>query len=754
MQHPNEHSFRSLRRSTKWSFFVAGLVMLLVLGVGYCVIFWLEKQAIGAQQLAAQYWADSFTSRFEGRIESNIALGRGISAQAAVMGEVTQAQLNVLVEELKDPDLDVRHVAIAPDLVISAVYPLEGNEGAIGLNYRAHPQQREAVMYAVEHRAIVLVGPLTLVQGTHRQLIARLPVFRLNQSLWGMVSVVIDLNTLLQATEFEKLEQNYNIEITKLADNGKYFVDRSLDTLVYSSSTVIDFDEANPVNQVISIPSGQWLLKLQPRSPWGFSHLRWIIYSLIALVIAFIIASIVFLLHRNFSLKREYIQHLKSMLAIDPLTRLASRHQFKVILNKLVEQCTLSGEEFSVLVIDIDHFKEVNDSLGHVIGDSILVEIAMRLKADGHNHDLLARLGGDEFVLVLRKMSDLRGIEQIARQLMAKIAEVIRVGKNEIRLTSSIGVSVFPLDAQDAETLMQHADLAVFESKRVGRNAVYFFDAARREEADRFVKMSTEIRSALDAGEFFVYFQPIYCIETGKFSRCEALCRWQNSKGEFISPAEFIPIAERCGLILELGRFVLDQSIALSKKMRARNIHMPISINRSAVEFASDESTQTLIRDVVQQRITTEDIFFEITESLFMSDDKAKVANYWKLKKTGFSFAIDDFGTGYSSINYLRQFPVEYLKIDRSFVIEIDADNDRKEGRVLVKAIIQMAKSLGMKVIAEGVETQIQFRYLAEVGCDLIQGYLFARPMSEEDLLPFLDKQTAESSQEAAVRKE
>jgi len=293
-------------------------------------------------------------------------------------------------------------------------------------------------------------------------------------------------------------------------------------------------------------------------------------------------------------------------------------------------------------------------------------------------------MGSDEFVGVFRGVTSSIEIEHRAEEIMAAINEPINVGGFELTITSSIGVAVYPEDGSDGETLIRHADRAKFESKRSGRNTLYFFNASMRNEADRYIELTSAIKAGLQNAEFEVYYQPIYDLRKKAYTRCEALMRWRRADQSMVSPAEFIPIAEQSGLIIELGAWLADEVFNCYQIMQAAELPMKISINRSAHEFGSVRHTQHLINLQRKRGVPPEEITLEITESLLMSDNRTKSDNFRLLKEHGFQFSIDDFGTGYSAINYLRKYPAETLKIDRSFIKEL---GETEQADMLVKVI-------------------------------------------------------------------
>jgi diguanylate cyclase (GGDEF)-like protein len=484
----------------------------------------------------------------------------------------------------------------------------------------------------------------------------------------------------------------------------------------------------------LSVPGGEWQLAIAPSDP-NYLALRTGLYWAIGFIIS-LLASAAFYYLRRYHLQRDRHMHeLELLAAIDPLTQLTSRHQFNTQLTQLIEECQRTQQGFTVLFIDLDHFKDINDSLGHAAGDQLLITVASTLKNCVRGYDLLSRMGGDEFVVVLKSITAIADIESRASIMSMRIAEAVTLESQRVSVTCSVGVAVYPTDGTDGASLIQHADLAMYESKRAGRNSLYFFNMSMRNEADRFIELSNAIKLALKNDQFEVYYQPIYNVRTERFSCCEALCRWHNPAGGMISPMEFIPVAEQSGLICDIGAWLAEEVLTFCQELHTQGHEVNFAINRSPQEFGSALRTQELIALRNRLNIPAKKITLEITESLLMSDNCVKSNNVTALKEANFQLAIDDFGTGYSAINYLRQYPVESIKIDRSFIAEL---GESRQADTLVKVIIEMAKSLNVKVVAEGVETIQQKVFLEAIGCDYLQGYYFAKPMPKSEFREFI----------------
>ncbi len=721
---------------------VAALFFLVLMILFAPLVQYLVGIANREDTLKADYWARAFITRLEGRLDENLAVGYGLEAQISVLGNLEQAELDVVAARLLKDHLDITHVAIAPDLVIRAIYPLAGNEKALGLNHRDVKEEWPAVARAIKSHEIVLVGPIDLVQGAKRRLVARLPTRTMDGQLWGLVSLVIDVDRLFAEAGLDEMQRRYQVALRNVERNSLAFGHILGDSKLFNGQ-----HKVHPVD----VPGGSWQLAVEPRQSTeviGVAMLYWAVAAIIGLL-----ASVAIFYLRRFTLQREsHVKQLEMIAATDTLTQLTSRYQFDENLRQLIEECRRSFQGFTVLFIDLDHFKDINDSLGHAVGDELLVHIARVLKSCLRGYDLLCRQSGDEFIAVFKNVTGTVEIESRARAITSKIAEPVQIGANTINVTCSIGIAVYPTDGTDPVSLIQHADLAMYESKRVGRNAIYFFNMSMRNEVDRYIELSRNIRIGLIRSEFSVHYQPLYSISEDAFTRCEALCRWRQADGTYISPFEFIAVAEQSGLILELGAWVAEQALQFCKELFDQHYEIGFSINRSPREFGSTPYTHRLIKLRKQLAIPPRLITLEITESLLMSDNYMKSENLSTLKSENFQFSIDDFGTGYSAINYLRQYPVESLKIDRSFIAELGVS---RQADTLVKVIVQMAKSLNIKVIAEGVETRGQVDFLTAIGCDFLQGFYFAKPMPKAEFLEFIRahaKQQAGNTQDRQAK--
>lgn len=423
----------------------------------------------------------------------------------------------------------------------------------------------------------------------------------------------------------------------------------------------------------------------------------------------------------------------------DTLTSLPNRRMLRDRLEQEMKRCNRDQDMLAVLFIDLDHFKEVNDTLGHDQGDLLLIEAARRLQACVRQSDTVARMGGDEFTVILTELTDSDHLDGILQKILRSLSHVFQLGCEQVYVSASIGVTVYPLDGLQIEDLLKNADQALYVAKGGGRNRFSFFTPALQEAAQMRVRLAADLRGALADGQFEVVYQPIVDLTSGSIHKAEALLRWRHPSRGMVSPAVFIPIAESSGLIVDIGDWVFEQA---AHQVRAwRRYFSPqfqISVNRSPVQFHRDDE-QSLPWEQQLQELGLEGdaLVVEITEGLLLHSSETVGESLRALNDAGIRVSLDDFGTGYSSLSYLQRFDIDILKIDQSFVRNLAPDSTNL---ALCKAIIVMAHALGIQVVAEGVETQQQRDLLAALGCDFAQGYFFARPMSVRDFESFIDR--------------
>ncbi len=431
---------------------------------------------------------------------------------------------------------------------------------------------------------------------------------------------------------------------------------------------------------------------------------------------------------RDITVRRVAEQRVQYLAYYDDLTGLANRTLLQDRLAKAVADARRQKYNVALLFLDLDRFKDINDSLGHSVGDLLLQEVAERLKRWGREQDTISRLGGDEFLVMLPHVVDVPDAAVAAERLMDVIDAAFEIQGHSLHVHCSLGISIFPGHGEDGETLIKNADAAMYSAKRSGRNNFRFFTEDLNTQAMERLSLENGLRSALTREELFLMYQPQMDIATGRIIGLEALLRWQHPTLGLVPPDKFIRIAENSGLILPIGEWVLRTACSQARKWQEDGLPaVTVAVNVSAIQFRQ-EGFCALVRRVLHETgLAPKYLELEITESLLLANAELMLSVVWELRDMGVTLAIDDFGTGYSSFNYLRQFRVSKLKIDRSFIRDVAVNSD---AAVITTAIISMAKSLHLKVIAEGVEDEAQMSFLRDRQCDEIQGYYFSKPLS------------------------
>lgn len=444
--------------------------------------------------------------------------------------------------------------------------------------------------------------------------------------------------------------------------------------------------------------------------------------------------------------QRRSEEKLKHIAGHDFMTGLPNRALFQVRMNESISEAVRSGGEVVLMLIDLDRFKQVNDTMGHKEGDTLLKKVTQRILACLRQYDFVARLGGDEFIIILPQLTHVYYVEFIARRILEELAKPFYLGAGEASISGSIGIATFPRDARDMESLLKNADAAMYCAKNAGRNAFCFFTEEMQSAAMGRLQMEGELRVALQNQEFVLHYQPKLDLASNKIIGMEALVRWQKPDGEsfkLVPPDIFIPLAEEIGLIVPLGAWVLQTACRQNKAWQEQGLPpMRVAVNLSAIQFKNSDALVEVVRGILQETLLDPEFLeLEITESMVMEDAGKAIQTMKIFKAMRIKLSIDDFGTGYSSLGALRKFPVHALKIDKSFVRDL-ADENSDEAAI-VQAIIAMSKRLHLRVVAEGVETKEQLAFLRNQLCDEIQGYYFSRPLPADAFAEFLQRHIA-----------
>jgi diguanylate cyclase (GGDEF)-like protein len=468
----------------------------------------------------------------------------------------------------------------------------------------------------------------------------------------------------------------------------------------------------------------------------GKQTITWVVAALLA-GFALVVVLLVSLLNRSWrsraATRRQWLDHQRTMSRLarrDALTGLPNRLHLQRLLPRLLSRAARDGSRIALLYLDLDHFKNVNDSLGHGIGDKLLSAVALRLRTSVAAHDIVVRMGGDEFVVVATMLPDSLVVNSIAERIRASLAVPLDIDGVTLSVAPSIGISVYPEDGSDPEQLLKHADIALYTAKDRGRGNHQFYTPEMNARLRERLGLERALRLALDNNELSIEYQPCFDLQTLRTVSLEALIRWRTADGTFIPPSRFIPIAEQSNLIVEIGDYVLRRvCLQLSEWQRERLPLVPVSVNISVRQFEKTPLASVVSSLAQELGIDASLVHFEITESAAMQNSQQQLGSLQALRNLGSRILIDDFGTGYSSLSYLKHLPIDTLKIDRAFVRDMAADaNDA----AIVRAIVGVAKSLGLLLVAEGIESAEQLECLRKLGCECGQGFYFSPPLSAD----------------------
>ncbi len=444
--------------------------------------------------------------------------------------------------------------------------------------------------------------------------------------------------------------------------------------------------------------------------------------------------------------RRRTEEQLQHIALHDDLTALPNRLMFNRRLDEALSRHRRASTQLAIFFLDLDRFKVINDSLGHDLGDDLLRQVAERLRTHSREGDTVARMGGDEFAVLIENPKSLMDISSCAQRLTEQTSAPYMLAGNDCRVTVSIGISVFPADGCDSQALLKAADVAMYRAKETGRDNYLYYTPAMNVHTVERLELESDLRHALERGEFLLHYQPKVEVATGLISGTEALLRWRHPRRGLVPPLEFIPLAEETGLIVPIGEWVLASACARTKAWQDQGFaNLSIAVNLSARQFADPMLLPHLTRIIRTSKLDPSSLELEITESTVMSHGESAVIALEGLRSIGARIALDDFGTGYSSLAYLKRFPIDTIKVDRSFINDISVDPDDKK---ITRAIIAMAHGMRLKVVAEGVETVDQLAFLRSQRCDSVQGFLLYKPLPEQDIVAVL----AENRRDAALR--
>ncbi|CAO3411361.1 bifunctional diguanylate cyclase/phosphodiesterase [Azospirillum largimobile] len=573
------------------------------------------------------------------------------------------------------------------------------------------------MMLATHSRAVELAGEITaslrLQEAERQQLFTQAP---LGIALVGTDGLLMDCNPAFAAAAGLVREELLGADVRlRFGDQASVF---ALEAALQGESGKLESDQ--PL--VLGGRRSHFSLHFQPVTLAG--ELKF--------VLAFI---------EDIGEKRRAEQHIQYLAHFDALTGLPNRVLLFDRIAQALREARREGGKVAVLFIDLDRFKVINDSLGHSFGDEVLRSVARRLQAGLRESDTVGRLGGDEFLIVLRRVTEPEDAARVAEKVVAHLASPFAVGGQNFVVTPSIGISLYPDDADDPEGLIRCADIAMYHAKENGRNGFRFVTKEMGARSRERMDLEGNLRNAIREGQLFLVYQPQVDTLTGRIVGLEALIRWRHPEEGLILPGRFLPVAEETGLVLAMGDWVLFEACAQIRRWRSRfDLSIPVAVNVSGAQFRDGQLPAKVARALDANGLSGPELEIEVTESTLIDDVESAAATLGALKQRGVLIALDDFGTGYSSLSYLHRLPIDKLKIDRSFIHDLSTGASDAS---VPRAIVGLGRSLGLSVIAEGVETQEQLQLLRDLACESYQGFLFSRPVPAEDVERLLDRQGA-----------
>ncbi|WEK54036.1 MAG: EAL domain-containing protein [Candidatus Cohnella colombiensis] len=674
-----------------------------------------------ASELRAK--ASSLSLALNNRIRLADGLKAFVDTEVNSHHSISADKFNTYASSFLAQQIGIRNLSIYPNGISEFVYPLEHNEAMIGLDLFNHPDP-VIVNNAIRTRdttAMTILGPMEL-QGSS-ELITRQAVLDRGQ-FWGFVSVVLDIPSIFE--EAGLLREDQMIQLAVRSDDQIIIGDSSL----FEKATNVEF---------LNLPEGSWKLVGVPTQ----QSLNSIHYTIMSMqFICFLsLLLVLYFLYVQYTQKaklqvllEERTQNVHHLSYYDSVTGLYNRNFFIEKLTQMIESKPRSSSRLAVLFMDMDHFKMINDSLGHSYGDQLLYDVGQRLLTLRDQGLTIARFGGDEFVIIISNVSSDTRLNEMTSRLFQLFQEPFILNENEHFITVSIGIALYPDHGSDALSLLKNTELAMYHSKSESKNNYSVYHDQIDPQADYRMYIKNSLNRALQRNEFFVHYQPQVEATSGRIVGMEALIRWNHPKKGMIPPSVFIPIAEESGMIIPIGERVLQIACAQSKAWQLSGLPpIRVAVNLSARQFSQKNLAERIKYILSVTELDPKNLELEITENMAMKDDNLSTLH--ELREMGITISIDDFGTQYSSLSYLKRLPVNKIKIDRSFVNGIAVD---QKDEAIIMAMLLIARRLDLTVIAEGVETEEQYAFLRDNDCNSIQGYLFHKPQPPEQIKELL----------------
>ena len=621
--------------------------------------------------------------------------------------------------------------------IIRWLEPRENNEGALGFNVAFNEERLQALTQSARTGQRDMSGILDLQQGGNGLVIYE-PI-TVNGSNLGFIAGVFRLDRVVDALIRPRLQHEF--EVTLIESGGRSYVATSDEALAATFTVRLPVNLASYDWQVQLVPTQTWVDAL--RSPWPWI-LFWTLFAIGTLFSLLAITAQLFLGRNRELLKtrreldleidqRKAIQQdLARLESTDTLTGLANRRFFMEDLAHTLTIADRQLRQVALVIIDLDRFQTLNDSLGHQVGDELLIQVAARLNTLSDERILVAYAGGDEFLFCLQQVDDIDEVIHLLGMIKQCFSKPFTILNEPYAMTATMGVAIYPQSGLDADTLLRNADVALYRAKEGGRNSYQFYTEGMQEREVMRLELDKDLSKALANDEFVLFYQPQLDLATGEVIGVEGLIRWQHPERGLLPPGDFIPLAEESGRITDIGRWVLQAACKQLAKWKNGPLgHLRIAVNLSGRELDDTDLVDRVEQTLSQHGVPARLLEVELTEEIFIANLEHNLEQLKRLNQLGVHLAIDDFGVGYSSLAYLRDFPVDLLKIDRSFIQRV---TERHDDAVITRAVINLAHNLGIQVCAEGLETDAQYHFLKSHRCDLVQGYLLSRPVPAAEL--------------------
>ncbi|WP_235937622.1 putative bifunctional diguanylate cyclase/phosphodiesterase [Marinobacter caseinilyticus] len=714
------------------------LIFLLFLGIASTLKFGIDQQNDAQISSRLQSEAKSLARELERDFTRHVEALKRMAERRKVLPAISEAQWREDARNyLTDFETYQAIEWISRDFLVRWVEPFTGNEDVLGFNVAFSDARHEALDRAILTGSLDVSGVIQLKQGG-TGLVIYAPIGASDRNN-GFIAGVFRMENLLEALQAPRIRNHFQLDIM---ESGQSAYQLNAD-----SALITNFSEQVPVN----LPAVEWALKLSPTKLWATQHRSfwpWVTFVTMVAVGAMVSVSVLLvqlILKRNQVLlktrseleqevdQRKAIQQdLARLASTDALTGLANRRFFMEDLAHTLSIADRQLRQVALVMIDLDRFQMLNDSLGHQFGDELLIKVSERLNQLSDERVLVAYSGGDEFMICQQQVEDIDDVINLLGHVKQCFSKPFIVQNEAHTITATMGVAVYPQSGLDADILLRNADIALYRAKDSGRNTYQFYTEGMQDREVMRLELDKDLNNALARDEFVLYYQPQLDLATMQMGSVEALIRWQHPERGLLPPIEFIPLAEESGRITDIGRWVvLAACRQLAEWSDGPLSHLRVAVNLSGRELDDKGLVEHIQQALAKHGVPADRLEVELTEEIFIANLERNLDQLTRLNKLGVHLAIDDFGVGYSSLAYLRDFPVDLLKIDRSFITNV---TDRHDDAVITRAVINLAHNLGIQVAAEGIETEAQLNFLKSHRCDLAQGYLISRPIPAADL--------------------